>query len=200
MTNHTEPFRFKKVEYIASAGAGGGFPEGGIYPEIAVVGRSNVGKSTLINALCRRNIARTSKTPGKTRRIHYFLINDGFYFVDLPGYGYAKVSQAQHDEWERELSAYLSGGRVKHVLLLLDSRHEPTKLDKRMADFIVYYALPFTLVGTKADKLAKSKRAAAVSALPKSLGIPACVSIPFSANEEALTLPLLNRIGEILEP
>ncbi len=198
MTDSNEPFKIKKVEYIASAGAGGGFPEAGIYPEIAVVGRSNVGKSTLINTLCRRNIARTSKTPGKTRRIHYFLINDSFYLVDLPGYGYAKVSQSQHDEWERELSNYLSGGRVKHILLLLDSRHEPTKLDKRMADFVVYYALPLTLVGTKADKLAKSKRAQAVAALPKALGIPACAAVPFSANEEALSVPLLNRLGEIL--
>ncbi len=199
MTDNNEPFRIKKVEYISSAGAGGGFPEAGVYPEIAVVGRSNVGKSTLINTLCRRNIARTSKTPGKTRRIHYFLINDSFYLVDLPGYGYAKVSQAQHDEWERELSSYLSGGRVKHILLLLDSRHEPTKLDKRMADFVVYYGLPLTLVGTKADKLPKSKRIQAVTALPKALGIPACAAVPFSANEEALALPLLNRLGEILE-
>lgn len=191
-------FRITSAEHVASAGTGGGFPAP-LYPEIAIVGRSNVGKSTLINTICNRSIAKTSKTPGKTRRIQYFLLNGTFYLVDLPGYGFARVSHEQQREWERSLTEYLSGGRVRHILLLLDSRHEPTALDRQMAQWIIYNAIPYTIIGTKVDKLPKSKQLQAVNALPKALGVPACVSVPFSSMNAEQKRPLLERLGALLD-
>ncbi|HCC34694.1 MAG TPA: YihA family ribosome biogenesis GTP-binding protein [Ruminococcaceae bacterium] len=184
MTDQNEPFRIKKVEYIASAGAGGGFPEAEIYPEIAVVGRSNVGKSTLINTLCRRNIARTSKTPGKTRRIHYFLINDSFYLVDLPGYGYAKVSHSEKARWAKLMEHYFESDRnLALVIQLLDMRHPPTKDDISMLDFLDKKQIPFIITLTKCDKLKKSERARRLAALPEELSFLSTppVMIPFSS-------------------
>lgn len=127
--------------------------------QIAFVGRSNVGKSSLLNNLTNRNkLARTSNTPGRTRLINYFLINDSFYFVDLPGYGFAKASKQEVQSWQSLIEPYLvDNPDLKCICVLVDIRHEPTKQDKEMIMFLNYYRLPYIIIATKADKLGKSQ-------------------------------------------
>jgi len=128
-------------------------------PEIAVIGRSNVGKSSLINALFnRKNLAKISSTPGKTRLINYFSVDNHLYFVDLPGYGYAKLSKSLRREWQRYIDTYLKNNQqLKLVLLLLDSRHELMENDRLMIDWLEYYKVPFNLVLTKSDKISNNQ-------------------------------------------
>ncbi len=126
------------------------------FPEIAFVGRSNVGKSSLLNALMKKNLAYTSATPGKTREINYFRINQKFYFVDLPGYGYAKVSKAEQLRWKPLLEAYLQNRpQLNLCLLLVDARHPNLENDKQMAEFLYFYGRRFAVALTKVDKLKK---------------------------------------------
>ncbi len=129
-------------------------------PEIAVVGKSNVGKSSLINMLTNNgHLARVSKQPGKTRLINYFLINSVFYLVDLPGYGFARVSKAEKQSWDNMMREYFTAAKyLKAVLILMDMRHKPTQEDLMMVRFVEYYAIPYIVGATKADKIAKSKR------------------------------------------
>jgi GTP-binding protein len=151
--------KVKKAEFSKFANHPSDFPSDG-YPEIALVGRSNVGKSSLINTILgRKSLARTSNTPGKTRAVHFYLINDSFYLVDLPGYGYAKVSRQMQQEWAALLEKYLSG-RSSLILIIqvVDLRHEPSRLDQQMADWIHHFSLPALLVATKADKIPRGKR------------------------------------------
>src|SRR3954447_16705404 len=127
-------------------------------PEVAFLGRSNVGKSSLINSLLlRKGLARTSNTPGRTQSINFFLINDRFYFADLPGYGYAKVSKSMRADWGKMAEEYLA---ERHELVLsiqlVDSRHEPTKLDIQLNEWLTYHSKPHLVVATKADKLSKT--------------------------------------------
>ena len=128
-------------------------------PQIAFVGRSNVGKSSLLNMLVGKNkLAKTSQTPGRTRLINYFMINDSFYFVDLPGYGYAKASKTEVNSWQSLLEPYLKNNQdLKCVCVLVDIRHKPSELDVLMIDFLSHYTIPFIIVATKADKLSKSQ-------------------------------------------
>lgn len=134
-------------------------------PEAAFMGRSNVGKSSLINGLLRRKkLARTSQTPGKTRLAHFYLLNDRCYFVDLPGYGYAKVSKTEQDKWKILVEGYLSREKRPVIsLLLLDCRHQPTVADRQLRDWLEHNELGFLVVLTKSDKLSRSRvlRAAA---------------------------------------
>ena len=141
--------------------------------EFAFVGRSNVGKSSLINKLTgKKGLAKASATPGKTKMINYFDINDSFRFVDLPGYGFAKVGQAQKDVWSGLIGQYLTeSNALATVFVLLDIRHTPSELDRQMVEFLIYNQLPFMIVATKADKLAKSKLANQVKVIAKTLGI-----------------------------
>lgn len=127
--------------------------------QFAFVGRSNVGKSSLINMLVDNSkLCRTSSTPGRTRLINYFTINDDFYFVDLPGYGYAKASQKDVAGWQQLIEPYLlNNPQLKCVLALVDARHDPTAEDAQMITFLHYYQIPFLIVATKCDKLPKSK-------------------------------------------
>jgi GTP-binding protein len=127
--------------------------------EILFIGRSNVGKSSLLNKMCnRKNLARASATPGKTREINYYIINNSFYFVDLPGYGYAKVPEQMRAGWKRLIEDFLKRGEpIGLAMLLIDSRQEPTPLDLMMMDWLEYYEVPYLLVLTKADKLPHSK-------------------------------------------
>lgn len=129
-------------------------------PEIAVIGRSNVGKSSLINYLTNNyKLAKTSGVPGKTRLINYFLINNSFYLVDLPGYGYAKASKEEQQSWQPMIEEYLNNNEnLKAILLLVDIRHNPTNDDKTMMQYIKYYNLPYIIVATKADKMSAAKR------------------------------------------
>lgn len=133
--------------------------------EIAFVGRSNVGKSSIINAITnRKKLARVSQTPGKTRLINFFIINNDFYLVDLPGYGYAKVSKQEKESWGKTIETYLCDrDELKRVVLLVDSRHKPTADDIMMHEWIKHYGYDVTVVATKSDKLsnneiAKSKK------------------------------------------
>nr|WP_243140277.1 ribosome biogenesis GTP-binding protein YihA/YsxC [Candidatus Syntrophocurvum alkaliphilum] len=129
-------------------------------PEIALVGRSNVGKSSLINKVVnRKNLAKSSSTPGKTRTINYYIINNEFYFVDLPGYGYAKVSKTEKAKWKKMIEKYLSQRKqLKGVIQLIDIRHPPSEDDILMQEWLLHFGLPVLVVVTKADKISKGAR------------------------------------------
>src|SRR5215203_5181813 len=149
--------KITSAEFIKSAFAEEHWTTDGL-PEIAFLGRSNVGKSSLINSLLqRRALARTSNTPGRTQSINFFLINGSFYFVDLPGYGYAKVSKSMRADWGKMAEEYLSE-RPNLVLSihLIDARHEPTELDRQLNAWLVMNELPFVVAATKADKLSSN--------------------------------------------
>lgn len=191
-------FAIKKATFVTSL-VGGDRPPEEQMMEIAMVGRSNVGKSSLINCICNNGkLARTSSTPGKTRQINFFNINGGdFYLVDLPGYGFAKASKTEKATWGELMETYLSSGRLTHIFLLIDIRHEPTQEDKQMFQWIVYYGIPFTVIATKADKLAKSKQKSEANKMAKLLGAPP-FAIPFSAETKVGKEEIIKRIGGIL--
>lgn len=158
------------VELTISAVKPEQYPTQG-YPEIALAGRSNVGKSSLINTLInRRNLARTSSQPGKTQTLNFYNIESLLYFVDVPGYGYARVSQKEREKWGQMLETYFANRKqLRGVISLVDARHEPTQLDKQMIEFLHYYDLPILVVGTKIDKIPKNKRNKSESIIRKSL-------------------------------
>lgn len=193
-----QPFVIKQAEFVTSVGAGSGYPPAE-RAEIAIVGKSNVGKSSLINHLCgNKKLAKTSQTPGKTRLINFFLLNRGFYLVDLPGYGFARASKTEQAGWGSLMEQYLSSGRVQHLFLLIDIRHAPTAEDRQMFEWVLYYGLPFTLIATKADKIAKSKRRQAANQAAKLLGAPPA-AIPYSSESGDGKEAVLERIGQILQ-
>ncbi|WP_029522879.1 ribosome biogenesis GTP-binding protein YihA/YsxC [Persephonella sp. KM09-Lau-8] len=161
----------KKVKFVKSAVNPKDYPPPH-FPEIAIVGRSNVGKSSLINAIFNRNIAKVSSSPGKTRLINFFLLNDNIYFVDLPGYGYAAVSKAERQKWKRMIETYFqTRENLSLVIMLVDSRHEPTKLDIMMKEWLESLGIPYVVVATKADKLNQSEKAKAKKIIRKTLGL-----------------------------
>ncbi|NLZ39238.1 MAG: YihA family ribosome biogenesis GTP-binding protein [Firmicutes bacterium] len=147
------------AEFVTSAADSRQFPQTG-YPEVAFVGRSNVGKSSLLNSLVnRKKLALTSSSPGKTRLINFFIINNAFYFVDLPGYGYARVSQQMKRQWAQIIEDYLSKRHtLKLVVLLVDVRHPPTADDLQMYRWLIHYNLPTAIVATKADKISRGNQ------------------------------------------
>jgi ribosome biogenesis GTP-binding protein YsxC/EngB len=150
--------KIEKAEYVISAVSGAQYPSGNL-PEIALAGRSNVGKSSLINRLVnRKDLARTSSKPGKTRTLNFYLINEQFFFVDVPGYGFARVSMAEREKWGTMIESYLLGRpQLKGVLLIVDLRHPPTEDDRMMYDFLRHYAIPAVVVATKADKISRGR-------------------------------------------
>jgi GTP-binding protein len=150
--------KISTAEFIISVAALGQLPVSKL-PEIAFLGRSNVGKSSLINSLCNRKaLAKTSSQPGKTRVINYYRINGNIYFVDLPGYGYAKVPDKIRSGWRHLIEGYLkSSKRLKLGLIITDARHEPTKLDVAMIKWLDFYKIPYGLILTKSDKIPRHK-------------------------------------------
>lgn len=149
---------FVSVAYTPGKSGPAQFPKTN-QPEVVFLGRSNVGKSSLINKLSsRRNLARISQTPGKTREINYYLLNKKFYFVDLPGYGYAKVPEQMRASWGKLIEYYLQKRKqIRLAIQVVDARHGLTELDKMMVDWLEYYEIPYLVVLTKADKIARSK-------------------------------------------
>ncbi|MCT4509407.1 MAG: ribosome biogenesis GTP-binding protein YihA/YsxC [Tepidibacter sp.] len=174
--------KIRSSEIVMSAVNRDQYPVEGI-PEVAFVGRSNVGKSSSINSLLnRRNFARVSQTPGKTRTINFYLINNEFFFVDLPGYGYAKVSKTEKAGWGKIMERYLTGrDELCRIYLLVDIRHEPTNDDKAMYDWIKYFGYDCTVVATKADKIARGKHQKHMSIIKKKLGLTVEKIIPVSS-------------------
>lgn len=153
-------------------------------PEFAFAGRSNVGKSSLINGLMNRKaLARVSAEPGKTRTINYYHINDAFYFVDLPGYGFAKVSEKEKAAWGKMIERYLTTSKsLKQIFLLADIRHAPSAADKQMADWIRRAGYEPVVIATKLDKINRSQRAGQIKLLRTELALPADAKIlPYSA-------------------
>jgi GTP-binding protein len=130
-----------------------------VLPEFVFVGRSNVGKSSMVNKICnRKSLAKIGSVPGKTRQLNYFLINEEFYLVDLPGYGYAKVPEQIRAGWRKLVEEYVSDRQnVSMVFVLIDARHEPTYLDELMVTWLEYYEIPYVIVLTKSDKISKNK-------------------------------------------
>lgn len=159
----------KKSDFVKSAVLESDYPEI-IGIEFSFIGRSNVGKSSLINSLTgRRNLARTSKTPGRTQLINYFVINDEIYFVDLPGYGFAKVPEAVKRNWGKTIETYLVSERDKVVFLLLDLRRIPSKEDMDMLKWLEYYDIEYYIIFTKADKLSNNEKFKQLKELRKKL-------------------------------
>lgn len=162
--------KITSVSFELKASEPGEFPKGDM-PEIAFAGRSNVGKSSLINVLIKRkSLARTSSTPGKTRALYYYLVNNKIYLVDLPGYGFAKVSKSLRLAWGGLMENYLhEREQLKGCILVVDIRHPPQDLDCRMAAWLVDKGLPFLVVAAKADKISKNRQQKSISELRQGL-------------------------------
>lgn len=173
----------KTVDLETVCGITSSLPEN-IHPEFAFSGKSNVGKSSLINALMnRKSFARTSSHPGKTQTINFYHINDALYYVDLPGYGYAKVAVAVKEKWGKMIERYLANSNMlKCVFLLIDIRHDPSANDKTMYDWIVYQGYRPIIIATKLDKLKRSQVPKHLKAIRLGLGMEKeDILIPFSA-------------------
>ena len=190
----------RSSEFICAAVKPSQYPEEGA-PEIAFAGRSNVGKSSLINLLLnRRKLAKVSSTPGKTRTINFYNVNGEFRLVDLPGYGYAKVSKSESADWGKMMEDYLSKRQgLKKVIQLVDSRHAPTTQDKQMYDYLRYYGLDGIVVATKSDKLSGSELSRNLALIKRELQLGSGdVLIPVSALKRTGTDELLSVMEEIL--
>ena len=171
-------------------------------PEIAFAGRSNVGKSSLLNLITgRRSLARVSGSPGKTRTINFYRCNDAFRIVDLPGYGYAKVSRSESEKWGAMIEGYLENrGTLLKVVQLVDIRHRPSAQDVQMYDYLKYYGLDGIVAATKADKLGANERAKALRLIKQTLGMEKNdILIPVSALKRTGDEELLDAMQALLE-
>ena len=192
--NVEERIIFTKSDYVTSAVRKAQYPEE-ILPEVAFIGRSNVGKSSLINSLCnRKSLAKTSQTPGKTQTINFFRavmkVGDENFFpihlVDLPGYGYAKTSKVNRRIWAKFIEEYLlTSKNLKFVCQLVDMRHEPMDSDKKFFAWLVEKNLPVLVVATKADKLSKTEQKKNLAQIQKSFGIEELSILPYSSKTNA---------------
>lgn len=178
-----DPLVVRSIDFLGGMAAAGGWRPTDDLPEIAFSGRSNVGKSSLLNALVRRKaLARVSQTPGKTREINFFRVNDAFTLVDLPGYGFARVSKAQHEGWRPLIEGYLRNSRqLRGVVQLMDSRRDPTADDEKMMAFLADLGAPTVVVLTKVDKLRKAEIPLRTLAISKQLSLEDDQVITFSA-------------------
>ena len=175
---------FQKVEFLISAANPKDFPSVRL-PEIAFAGKSNVGKSSVINRILqRKNFARVGEKPGKTIHVNYFTVDSKCYFVDLPGYGYAKVSQSEKDRWGKLMENYFAANRIDLGVMIVDARHAPTNNDVTMARWFLYSGCPFVVVANKLDKVKKSQIAGNLEVIRQDLELPEeCPVIPFSAEK-----------------
>ena len=188
-------------KFVTSLTGNGDFTGRGL-PEVAIAGRSNVGKSSLINCILNRKaISRVSGTPGKTRTINVYNIDEMFFLMDLPGYGFANVSQSMRDDWGRMMDDYfLNSPYLRHVLHLVDIRHDPSKEDVKMAGFIQRYQIPCTVIATKADKLSRAQQQRALMPIYRGLGVQPWDVIPFSSQTKQGKDAVLERLEKALPP
>ena len=191
----------KKAKFQTSLSEFKDFPGQGL-PEIAFAGKSNVGKSSLINALTHNSkLARTSSEPGKTRLVNFFLLNDSFYLVDLPGYGFARASKQEKEKWSGMIEGYLQKSEnLRHVVQLVDIRHAPTEEDQMMTNYLRHYEIPFTVVATKADKLSKAQRSRSIPVICRTLVVQPWEIIACSSEDRTGLEALTNAMGRIVEP
>ncbi len=192
---------FQNVEFVKSAASAADFPKTRL-PEIAFAGKSNVGKSSVINRLLqRKNFARVGDKPGKTVHVNYFLLDKKCYLVDLPGYGFAKVSQQEKERWGKLMDTYFAAGRIDLGVLIVDYRHPPTNNDITMASWFIQTGCPFVVVANKMDKLKKSELEPNLRTIREDLELPeSCPVIPFSAEKgegrDALVRQILTVVQE----
>jgi len=193
--------RIRKSKFVKSLSAFGAFPGQGL-PEIAMVGKSNVGKSSLINSMAANNkLARTSSEPGKTRLVNLYLINESFFLVDLPGYGFARAPKQEKQKWAAMIEGYLQNSQnLRRVFQLVDIRHAPTEDDQLMVDYLRHYGIPFTVVATKADKLSKAQRGRSIPVICRTLAVQPWEVMTYSSRDGTGKERLLELIGNEIEP
>ena len=189
----------KNPKFEISAVSKKQYPKGD-RPEIVLVGKSNVGKSSFINTMLnRKNLARTSNTPGKTRQINFYNVDDNFYFVDLPGYGYSKMSKELQVSSGKYIEEYLEeGSNIRLIIFLVDIRHKPTEDDKLMYNYILKSNLPFIILANKADKIAPTKVDGEVEKIKEEFGISYSVLLPFSSERKIYTENVWKEIEKYL--
>ena len=191
---------FQNVEFLISAASPKDFPRNRL-PEIAFAGKSNVGKSSVINRLLqRKNFARVGDKPGKTVHVNYFVVDGKCYLVDLPGYGFAQVSQQEKARWAKLMEDYFAAGRIDLGVLIVDYRHRPTNNDVTMANWFLQSGCPFVVVANKMDKLKKKELEPNLDAIRQDLELPEdCPVIPFSAEKgdgrDELIRQILSAVG-----
>ncbi len=185
--------------FVTSLANYGPFPGIGL-PQIAIAGRSNVGKSSLINSLCRvKGLAKTSGTPGKTRLINVFLLNDSLHLIDLPGYGYAKVDKQEKRIWGERMDTYFNTSQtLKAVIQLVDIRHEPSADDLQMVAFLRQKGIPLLLVATKADKISRAARQRHLLPISRTLQVQPFDIVPYSSTTGEGRAALLARLDDFL--
>ena len=188
----------KRADFITSMKDYGEFATKGC-PEVAFAGKSNVGKSSMINKVTNRNkLARTSATPGKTRLINVFQINQEVNFIDLPGYGFAKVSKSEKESWGKMMQNYFATTEdLCHVFHLVDIRHEPTTEDKEMNLFLRQSGIPFTVIATKSDKISRGARMKHIAPICRALAVQPWQVIPFSSEDGSGRDEILAKIEEV---
>jgi GTP-binding protein len=179
-----DPLPIRRLEFLGGLAEKGGWRPEGSLPEVAFAGRSNVGKSSLLNKLVRRRaLARVSRTPGRTREINFFAVNDAFVLVDLPGYGYAQVAKARRHGWRALIDSYLrQTQQLRGIVLLLDVRRDPTEDDQAMLEFLAELGIPTLVAITKVDKLGTRARTERLAAIRESLGLDEEQIVAFSAH------------------
>ena len=192
---------FNKAEFVLSATTPGAFVRDGL-PQLAFAGRSNVGKSSVINSITsRKNFARVGASPGKTTQINYFKVGGGIgYLVDLPGYGYAKVSKAERDRWGKLMEDYFASGLITWGVMIVDARHKPTADDVTMAQWFFDSGCPLIVVANKLDKLKKSEIEPNLTRIYETLGLrEEDYLIPYSAEKHTGRETLLELLSAVLE-
>jgi GTP-binding protein len=196
-----DPLIIRNVEFIGGMAEKHGWRPDSPLPEVAFAGRSNVGKSSLLNSLVRRkSFARVSRTPGRTREINFFRINNGFVLVDLPGYGYARVSKEKKSEWRPMIESYLRRTtQLRGIVLLLDIRREPSEDDRAMLDFLAEVEVPTIVALTKTDKLSKAAARERAGEIARALALETEQIIPFSAHTGEGRVELLEAITTLVE-